>query len=603
LNSFLIKARKKEFGLKRILGLEKRHVCRVIFIENNSFLICPIICGLVCGTVFGKLIFMVLLMLLNVAPGSRFDLSFYAYMITVGYFCIVFVLSTFYNQLQVRLSNPIDLINGSKKGEKKVRCVLLKTILGFVCVGIAYFGAIRASDITFALLFFWPAVILVIIGTNLLFTGGSQFVLQGIKNNPRAYYKPRNFISVSGLMYRMKQHASGLANICILSTMVLVTVSFVFSLYFGQEKILDAQNPVDYSLRLSYEGNPKKIDLTDAYAELESYAAQHEITIDQMYTFEGYQDRIIICNGEMYFKNSDSSFDINYVQDYAESYRLYIISQDEFNRLTGEAVALGENEIIILSSQTINMQNDLDINGRIYHIKKISSDTMLTDCKNAPRINAVFMVARDAAACSALHDAVNPGIADDNTYADAYLVAVTEINFTADDSDVRTSFAAKINDTLYPALTSQITPTSLTNSSIDTNRSEGYGLYGGLMFIGLFFVILFIINTVLIMYFKQISEGYEDRARYEIMRNVGLSDEEVRATINRQVLIVFFLPLIAALAHILAASNIITQILNGFIMTDNTLTLICISVTSAVYSLVYILIFRFTAKTYYKIVK
>lgn len=604
LNSFLIKRRKNEFGLYGILGLEKRHVCRVIFIESTFLNMSALFAGLLCGTVFGKLIFMVLLMLLNVAPGSRFDLSFYAYMITVGYFCIVFVLSTFYNQLQVRLSNPIDLINGSKKGEKKVRGVLLKTILGFICVGVAYFGSISASGVAFALLFFWPAVILVIIGTNLLFTGGSQFVLQRIKNNPRVYYKPRNFISVSGLMYRMKQHASGLANICILSTMVLVTVSFVFSLYFGQENILRAQHPVDYALRFSYSGDIKNIDLTEAYAEIETYAAQHEITIDRLYTFTGYQDNVVISdNGEMFFKDQEGFFDTNGMEDYVNMYKLYVIPLTEFNRITAGNETLDEQEILILSNKAVNMQHDLDINGSIYHVKSISGDTLLTACENAPRTNAVFIVTKDIAACEALHGAVNPNIQNDRTYSDDYLATVIEMNYSGEDFQARMDFVSKARDILGAAVRSQITPASSSYSSIDTSRSEGYGLYGGLMFIGLFFVVLFIVNTVLIMYFKQIFEGYEDRMRYEIMRKVGLSDAEVRTTINRQVLIVFFLPLITALAHILAASNIITQILNAFIMTDHVLTLVCIDVTSAVYSLIYILIFRATARTYYKIVK
>lgn len=439
-----------------------------------------------------------------------------------------------------------------------------------------------------------------IIGTNLLFVGGSQFVLQMIKNNPKAYYKPHNFISVSGLMHRMKQNASGLANICILSTMILVTISFVFSLYYGQEDILCAQNPVDFTMRASFTGDMKDYDLNEAYSELESYAAAHDITIDNLYTFSAYQDRVFVSDGVLYFRNADGYY-ISSLPDYINTQRIFIMSLDDFNRITGENETLEENEMMILSGDALNSLTTIEINGSTFAVKSISGDTLLTDCKNSERTNGLFFVAKDAAACKILYDAVNPDFADNDE--DAYYSVVTEMNFSGADSDSRIEFAEKSSDVLYAAINRQAEDISYSDSSIDIDRQDGYGLYGGLMFIGIFFVTLFMINTVLIMYFKQVSEGYEDRERYEIMRNVGLSDEEVRATINRQVLIVFFLPLIAALAHILAASNIITQILNGFVMTNNTLTLLCIGITSAVYTLVYVLIFRATARMYYKIVK
>ena len=596
LNSFLIKRRKKEFGLYGILGLEKRHVGKIILAENAILNFSSLAAGLLCGTVFGKLIFMLLMVIIRSAPGSTFELSPFAYLLTIFFFGIIFAVTSVYNQLQVRLVNPIDLINGDKKGEKKVRGVIPLTILGAICLGLGYFASFAATGEGMAVGLFWPAVILVIIGTNLLFVSGSQFVLRAVKRNPRQYYKPRNFVSVSALIHRMKQNALGLANICILSTMVLVTVSTVCSLFFGQEKILGAQYPTDYEIDISYSASEPVPDMSSVPETMRALAEEEGVKIESLYTYNAIRNYIFLSGGELILQTDTENSGIGGLISYDKQCRLYLISLSDFNAVTGENATLDDNEIFVLTDETVKSQSVTAPNGTVFSIKAVRSDTVFTDCKNSTRQDVVFIVAKDFETCTQFDD-----LAEDDY--DSVNRILTEINFADDDYEAHIAFADKAGEQIYQIARSQLSEATYSTRSIDRSRAENYATYGGLFFLGIFFVILFMVNTVLIMYFKQVSEGYEDRERYEIMRKVGMSDEEVKATINRQVLIVFFLPLAVALLHIFAAANILTYLVGAFVMLDRMLTLICIAVTVAVYSVIYVFAFRATAKTYYKIVK
>ena len=603
LNSFLIKRRKKEFGLYGILGLEKRHVSRIIFFESLLMNAGSLGFGLLCGTVFGRLLFLLLMSLTRVAEGSTFELSGVAYLVTAAFFFLIFLVNTVYNQFQVRLANPIDLLSGEKMGEKKLRGVIPMTVLGVLSLGGAYWFSMTTQSQALAIGMFWPAVILVILGTYLLFAAGSQFVLRAIKKNDRLYYRPKNFISVSGLMHRMKQNASGLANICILSTMVLVTVSGVCALYFGQGTVLNEQHPTDYQIEVYYDKRLPQPSDDGAHEAVYALAEQYGVTIDDLYTYHCLRDSVLLKDGAFRFKNENADIPSDDPNDWAFMFPTYLLTLEDFNRATGRSDTLAPGEILIATELAIADTASINANGKIFKIKAVYDDTNLTHCKNSDRESSIFFVAADAEAVDALRYAINPGIAVDQAFGEFYRRGVTEINFTAQDLSTRASFAEALDDVVYGAYRAQIESATYTSSSIDTSREGGYALYGGLLFLGIFFAILFLVNTVLIMYFKQYSEGCEDRERYVILQKVGMSDEEVRATINRQVLIVFFLPMLVALLHILAATNIITQILRAFVMTNNGLTLLCIGATSIVFCLVYIIVFRLTARTYYGLVK
>ncbi len=597
LNSFLIKNRRREFGLYGILGLEKRHVGRIILLENTMLNLGSLALGLLCGTVFGKLAFMVLLALTNVAPDSRFELSLPAYLITVLGFGAIFLTATIYNQFQVRLANPIDLINGEKKGEKKLRGVPLMTVVGLICLGGAYYFAIATKDKAIAIGMFWPAVILVIIATNLLFLAGSQFVLRAIRRTPRLYYRPNTFISVSGLMHRLKQNAAGLSNICILSTMVLVTISGVCALYFGQEEMIKGFFRNDLEIAVYYDaGEVQSRQLDDTLNELRLMASERGYAIDSLYAYHSKQETALLSDGQLAFKDQNGNYNLTDSEASIQTVSVLIMPLEDYSCISGQNRVLQKDELLVIAEPSVQESKTVQAGGKSFQVQEWIREFPLLQPKEET-IKQVFLVAGDMEKCRELGQAVNPSSGDSNWAVEFCM------NFTGGDYVERAEFSRNVADHLGKRMAEQLSVTLVHSSGIDEYRAESYGVYGGLLFLGIFFSLLFITNTVLIMYFKQVSEGYEDRARYEIMRKVGMSNQEVRNTINRQVLIVFFLPLAGALMHILAATNMITQILNAFVMTNNALTLACIAVTSAVYILIYLLVFRITARTYYKIVR
>lgn len=602
INSFLIKRRKKEFGLYGILGLEKRHVSRIV--RNESLLLdsVSLAAGLLCGTVFGRLIFMLLMLVSNIAPDSTFELSPAAYLITAAVFIGIFIVCTIYNQMQVRLANPIDLINGEKKGEKKQRFVALKAIFGVLCLGGAYFFSVTVSVGSYALLMFWPAVLLVIIGTYLLFTAGSQYILAAMKKNEKFYYKPRNFVTVSSMTHRMKQNASGLSNICILCTMVLVTVSGVCSLYFGQESILREQNPSDFSMEMYYDRRLELPDMTETKDAVYALADENNVEVQSIRTYNTLRDVTVLHDGEFRFKDESAQLDTIDVSELNSLFPLYMMTEADYTAVTGEKLELSAGQLVILTDKPIKDTERLDVNGKSYAIKQIIPDSSLVKCKNGTLDNGIFFIVDSKQSLEQLRYDVNPGLAQDALFGEFYATLMARVDYDGSEQN-RLAFAHKLDEVIYEKLSPSLSGMSYSVDDINISREESHSTFGGLLFLGIYFAVLFIVNTVIIMYFKQVSEGFEDRERFVILQKVGMSDDEVKKTINRQVLIVFFLPLIGSLINILAASNMITKILEVFVMYDFGVTLAVIAITSIVFSIIYILVFKSTAKTYYKLVK
>ncbi|MEG2182567.1 MAG: ABC transporter permease [Oscillospiraceae bacterium] len=606
LNSFLMKRRKKEFGLYGVLGLEKRHVMRIVGIENIILNAASLGFGILCGTVFGKLIFMALMATLDVAEGSRFTLAPQAYILTVVIFLGIFVVTTLYNQLVVRLANPIDLINGSRKGEKKMRATLPVALLGAVCLGTAYWASM-VTDRMSAIIIFWPAVVLVIIGTYCIFTAGSQVVLRALKKNSKFYYKPRNFIAVSGLRHRMRQNAAGLSNICILSTMVLVTISCVFSLYLGQESALKKEFPNDAEMGVSYDRCEEAPDLTASYEALYDWAAKSDATIDEIYTIPVIREHFYLDNGQIYVKDENGQYQIDAEKegDYGNYKYAKIIALEDFNRITNQNETLQSKQLLLVSGNELAVGNTLLLNGVEYSIKSVRNDTKLANGKNAEVKDSIFFVAASREECYQLSKVMAPDLQNKADGDESRIWLETTVNYSAQSNSQRFEFS----DGMYSVFSDGVKRAANSSnggrsfSSIDISREGMNSVTGGLLFLGVFFALLFLVNTVLIMYFKQVSEGYEDREKFVIMQKVGLSDEEVRSTINSQVRTVFLLPIIVALVHILAATNIMRQIMSSLTFADTSLLLICITVTSALFTIVYLAVFKLTARTYYKIVK
>ncbi len=582
-NSFLIKRRKKEFGLYNILGMEKRHISVVVFIEIFYTAAISLIIGLPGGILLDKLMYLIISRLLNVEVTLGFYVSVESLIASVIFFGAIFFFIFLNTLRQICFSNPIELLKGESMGEREPKTRWLMTVLGVGCLGAGYYISVTTRDIVSAFMMFFLAVILVILGTYMLFTAGSVFILKTLRKNERYYYKTKHFISVSGLIYRMKQNAAGLANICILSTMVLVMISSTSCLMMGMDEILKENFPYDLTLevRRAYwsEDSEEKLSQFDEAVDI---ITEYEKEISRA-------DFLYVMDFVGYFQDGKVSF-----EGMSSPYFLCFVTAEDYNKAFGGELVLKKGEI---AAAPLN-KDDANFNSESINLFGI-------ECKIKEKADYFYahngdnnVIAEKAAIILSDIDAMHE-LSD--KYREFYEISesgyrgdkVININFTANDEKrhnaILSDLAEKTGDFV-----------------LLTSRADGkynfLDLYGGLFFLGLFLGTLFIMAAVLIIYYKQISEGYDDKKRFEIMQNVGLSKGEVRASIHSQVLTVFFLPLVMAGIHMTAAFPILKSLLEGMGMTKTWLFLSCTAVSFLVFAVFYIVVYLLTARSYYKIV-
>ncbi len=493
INNFLIKRRKKEFGLYGILGLDKQQVGRVLIWENLFVIGGGLVCGIVIALVFGQLLFLVLMKLIHAVPGSSFSIPLIAFGLMIGLFFLIFLVTSVANIIRVHTANPISLLSSEKQGEKDKKGLVPLAILGFLLLGGAYYFAWTTEIPGFALGIFFPLAIVVIIATFLLFLCGSIVVLRLLRMKKSLYYQPEHFVTISGMFHRMRQNARGLATICILSTMLVVTVSGTLSLYLGREEMTRGMYPFDAQVYVPETATDEQIIAYDK--TLEALAAEHHVTL-----------------------SADKSKLITKLPEGEEFRR---------NNFVWEESVFVEVPTLIFYDESYRF----DLSG-------------------------------------------------------------TEDDCLAFIQAIRDHYSESFGET-----------PNMIVSDIYTARVDGYGFYGGLLFLGAFFAVLFLAVAVLILYFKQVTEGYEDKERFSILQKVGMDDHQVKRTINAQVLWVFFLPLAATALHMLFASKIMALMLKAFMLYDWGLVLTCIGGTLLAFTLFYFAIYRITARTYYRIVR
>lgn len=583
INSFLIKGRKKEFGLYGILGLEKRHVGRVIFWENLILSSASLLLGILAGSVFSRLVFMLLLFAFRVvAAGTAFVLPWQAFAFTGALFAGSFILTTVINLLHVSLANPVDLLRGKQKGENKMRFVIPQTIIGLAILAWAYYIALTADNPLAALNQFFVAAVLVIAATYILFRTGSVFFLNLLRKNRGFYYKPNNFVAISSMFHRMKQNAAGLASICILSTMVLVTVACSGSLFIGQENILADMFSNDVEIIMNQEVSQEQLaDLNNLIASLEK---EHNLNVEGRHSYTFGNTIKMLKGGEF---STPDFMEYRTIMNYLVD--LTIIPLADYNQYSQDKEILADNEILVLSSKESRIPDVFNVGENQYRVKARIDDSIFSRGKEAygASFRTTFIVVRD-------EDAMAQLLSDFGE--NSPIKKTTAFNLQGD-NERGLKFAQELRQGIGEIGNVQKV------SDIFTERVDGYGIFGGLLFLGVFFTILFLSATILIIYFKQISEGYDDQERFEILQKVGMDDREVKRTINKQILIVFFLPLAVAFLHILMASPMIIKLLQGFNLFNTPLTATCIAATCLIFALVYVVVFRLTARTYYGIVK
>ena len=579
-NSFLMKRRKKELGLYNILGMEKQHIAKILFFETVFTGIGMILTGLGFGILFSKLIFMLLFRMLKFSVPMSFIISTVSIAVTALLFCGIFIVTLLANLLQIRLTKPIDLLKGGNIGEREPKSKWLITIIGLLTTGAGYFIALVTKSPLDAVSLFFIAVLLVIAGTYCLFTAGSITLLKTMRKNKGYYYKTKHFTSISGMIYRMKQNAVGLANICILSTMVLVMVSTTVSLYAGAEDALLTSYPTDIKI-IVY--NPEE-------GQRESALKLTMDTVEQ-------QNRImtnLLDYKRLTFavKRAGNTFstDLDNRAYNADVYSLSFLSSGEYERLTGNKVDLSKNEVLVYGLQE-GFGSSFTLFDQEYRIVKRLEDFPIESEHGTMIVNIVSIVVEDEAMLEGLYQKQLAAYGENASNMDYF------ISF-----DMNGSKEEKIAcyNALIKAIRS-IAPESYIYCR-QAIESEFYSMYGGLFFLGLFLGLLFLMATVLIIYYKQISEGYDDKERYEIMQKVGMSRSEVRSSISSQILKVFFLPLVMSIIHITAAFKMITKLLLVFKLTNIPLFLGCTALTILIFAIIYAIVYVLTARAYYRIV-
>lgn len=584
-NSFLMKRRQKEIGLYNILGMEKGHIAKMMLMETLKTSVISIVCGILAGILCSKLALLLLLKLLHLPAQFGFYVSGTGIMVCALAFGGVFLVTLFYNLGRVHISRPVELLHGSSVGEREPKAKWLIALIGFVCLGSGYYIAVTTESPIDAIPMFLLAVLLVMAGTYLVFTAGSIAILKMLRWKKSFYYKMKNFTSISGMIYRMKQNAVGLASICILSTGVLLMISSTVCLNFGIEDIMRVRYPYDLNVELRY------LSLKDARAgvngileTLQEEQIPCEKLSRQITMYVAYLEEE---NGIVFRSPKDAS------EFRAGS--LLVIPEDEYERWTGQQTELNDGEIIAYGQTSGDTFRIMDTD---FQVRKWLNKWFLD---SAPLYYGEYraVVVND-------HDFEAIYEMEKEAYGEAASMPAAEIGIDVEgDADAERAYKEKLDECIQEMKNSGIIPEGawVSNETRQDNYDVFYSLTGGLFFLGILLGGMFLLGTAMIIYYKQMSEGYEDKGRFEIMRKVGMSSREVKSSIHRQILMVFFLPLFTAILHITMAFPMIRRLLILLGMMNTRLFAVCTAGTILVFAVVYAVIYAITARSYYRILE
>lgn len=588
-NGFVIRRRTKELALYGILGMEKRNVGAVLGLETLFLYLAGTALGVFGGALLSKLVLLLLLRLVQFEVTLGFSFSTQGAAETFAAFALLFLFLYLRNLRVVRRTSPIELLHAGSVGEREPKSRVFLALFGVVTLAGGYAISFFTTNLLYVILLFFGAVALVIVGTHCLFGAGSVVVLKALRKNKAFYYRPRNFTAVSGLIYRMNQNARGLANICILATTVLVSVATTVCLYAGTGETIENMYPNDLTLSVNFADDGLAQENADAWeAPIRQAAAEYGVTDGEMESFYLFAFGAHAAAGNVYTPAlaADSQT--------ADTPNLLFMTAADYSRLTGQTVTLADGEI--LARGLYDTTGSLTIGDTVYWVAG--------EAEEFPTVNGgysshtVCIVVPGTDTMAALRATLTP----DNKYVPTIR---RYLNLNTDKLD-----AAAINDlatALETAANPDPSPDWLTSRSYvytrEGMRVELYNMNGSFVFLGIFLAIMFTMATVLIIYYKQLSEGYEDRDRFVILQKVGMSADEVRSTIRVQVLMVFFLPLVMAAVHLAAAFPILMRMVSAFGVYNSTLFLLCCLITLAGFALCYVAVYVMTSRKYYSIVK
>lgn len=590
MNSFLMKRRKKEIALYNILGLEKKHIMIMMLYETMITTFISIIMGFLFGIIFSQLASLLLIHLMGLQTAITFHISGISLFITLIVFLPIYFISYLIHVVQIQLSNPIELLRGAQSGEKEPKTKWLFTLIGIVSLGIGYYIAMTIDDPFTAISLFFIAVILVIIGTYCLFTAGSITILKFMKKNKHFYYQTKHFTSVSQLIYRMKQNAVGLASICILCTCILVMLSSTVSLYFGIEDTITSYQQDSYYLKIfGYEDGtlPTQAEFQTFYDDVQNQLKENEIGIDSFIHTKRYSISVRFKDNNQIITDDDTE---NFVIG-----SLIGITENEYNRAYHQNVHLKENEVLA-TSNFFKFDKTLDLNNKQYQIKEIIHQPYLLNNENSTAERDLIVIMKDE---EAIQEMMSSFFEDEVIPTENLSIKYSDHTDEKKADDI----LAKCVEQFYTNTTQEHGDLSFYYSSQYSVRLMLMELYGSLFFLGIFLGVLFLMATILIMYYKQLSEGYEDQKRFEIMQKVGMSTKEVKQTIRSQVLIFFFLPLVVSVIHMAFAFKMITMMFSFLVTAGIYIFIVCTIISVIVVAIIYAVVYAFTSRTYYRIVK
>ena len=587
-NSFVMKNRSKELGLYSMLGLEKRHLFSMILKETVIMSFVTLLLGIGVGALFDKLIYAFLQRLIGESTGLVSTFQVMTIPIVLVIFACIFSLLVLVNGFRLLRLNPLQLTKDGLKGEKKGRFLVIQTFLGLGSMGYGYYLALSVQNPVIAIMSFFLAVLLVILGTYLLFNAGTTVVLQLLKKKKNYYYKPNNMISISNLVFRMKKNAVGLATIAILSSMVLVTLVGAASIYAGKKDYLASATPHDYSVA----GN--KVDLTSTKKLMDDFLIK---------TGEQANEEVAVSYLLFGIKNQETNkltvFTKNERKVVPKSIVL-VFSQETFKQLTGKELNLSSNQIALYTkNKTLKTQKSLSIDGKNYQIHR-----QLGDFINKKIPNIYKIIVSDYSYLVVPDIKIFESSMKGTSITQATYVGVNVKNPTHDakkNLDLLDQIAGEATKQLDSQTTGVPVSYFSANSRYDAEGMVN-GFVGGTFFIGIFLSIIFMLGTVLVIYYKQISEGYEDRERFVILQKIGLDDLQVKQTIRKQVLTVFFLPLIFSFIHLAFAYHMISLIVRIIGVLNPDLMLVVTIIVCGVFFLAYVLVFALTSRSYRRIV-
>lgn len=601
-NSFLMKQRKREFGLYSVLGMEKKHICRVLFHESTLCAVISVAAGLLGGILFYKLCSLAICSLLKTEIIAGFYFITPMTVLPAGaIFLGIDIFAYLVNCIGIGKMKPVDLLASTHTGEKEPKVKWILLILGILSLGGGYYISLTTENPLEALLLFFAAVLLVIAGTYFLFIAGSIFILKALRKKESYYYQPGHITAISGLLYRMKQNAVGLASVAILATGVLVMISTTFCLYSRTETVLEQNYPQDYYVPAAfYDDRGALTDIPEDVIDstVRTCAERHGLRVKESFSQEFFEVTLLHQPGKLIADR----LAVTNETDLAGLCNITFITEDTYVKLVGTPLGLNGNEIAVCS---LNIaagfgEDSFTLCGRNYTVSK--DLTLFPINSHLISVNCYGMVVADSDVFDEIFLAQK----------EAYGTDASELQYrycvSFEDRDqaleAGSAFSADVETSIEQYIASKGYDT-YTIGSFDSfweTRGNLYGMFGTLLFLGILLGIVCLFATVLIIYYKQISEGYEDRNRYQIMRKIGMTDHEVKKTIRTQIMLVFFLPLITAGIHVAFAFPLLTKLMEILLLDSPWLFAKWCIIVYIVFALVYTLIYKLTAKTYYKIV-